>query len=125
MVEERVVDLGVLPGGDVAPLLAGASALAMPSFLEGFGLPVLEAQAVGTPVACSPRGGLAEAAGAAALLAEPDDPAALAEALRRILTDAELAARLSARGRERARAFTWTAAGAKVAAAWRDAAEGA
>ena len=119
----RVVDLGVLPDADVLPLLAGASALAMPSFLEGFGLPVLEAQAVGTPVACSPRGGLAEAAGDAALFAEPDDPAALAEALRRILTDEGLAARLSARGRERARAFTWEAAYETVASAWRDAAE--
>ena len=124
-VAERVVDLGVLPDADVLPLLAGASALAMPSFLEGFGLPVLEAQAVGTPVACSPRGGLAEAAGDAALFAQPDDPAALANALGRLLTDAELASRLSARGRERARAYTWEAAYGNVAAAWRDASEGA
>lgn len=124
-VAERVVDLGVLPDADVLPLLAGASALAMPSFLEGFGLPVLEAQAVGTPVACSPRGGLAEAAGDAALFADPDDPEALADALLRLLTDEGLAARLSARGRDRARAFTWEAAYATVACAWRDAAEGA
>ncbi len=121
----RVVDLGVLPDSDVLPLLSGAAALAMPSFLEGFGLPVLEAQALGTPVACSPRGGLAEAAGDAALFADPDDPGSLADALLRLLTDADLASRLSARGRERARAFTWDAAYEKVAAAWRDAAEGA
>ncbi len=124
-VAERVVDLGVLPDSDVVPLLSGASALAMPSFLEGFGLPVLEAQAVGTPVVCSDRGGLPEAAGDAALLASLDDPDALASALVRLLTDAALATRLSSLGRERARTFTWEAACEQVATAWRDAAEGA
>jgi len=124
-IEDRLVDLGVVPDEEVVPLLAGASALAMPSFLEGFGLPVLEAQAVGTPVVCSDRGGLPEAGGDAALYADLDDPAALAETLRHLLTDATLAARLSARGRERARLFTWDATFEKVAAAWRDAAEGA
>lgn len=122
---DRLVDLGILPDSDVVPLLSGASALAMPSFLEGFGLPVLEAQAVGTPVVCSDRGGLPEAAGDAALLASPDDPDALAAALLRLLTDAELAARLSSRGRERARSFTWDATFEQVAAAWSDAAEAA
>lgn len=124
-IEDRLVDLGVVPDEEVVPLLTGASALAMPSFLEGFGLPVLEAQAVGTPVVCSDRGGLPEAGGDAALYADLDDPAALAETLRHLLTDATLAARLSARGRERARLFTWDATFEKVAAAWRDAAEGA
>ena len=124
-VADRLVDLGFLLEADVVPLLAGASALAMPSFLEGFGLPVLEAQAVGTPVVCSDRGGLPEAGGDAALYAAPDDPGALADALVRLLTDADLAARLSARGRERARSFTWEAAFEKVSAAWMDAAEGA
>ncbi len=123
-ISDRLVDLGFVPDSDPVPLLAGASALAMPSFLEGFGLPVLEAQAVGTPVVCSDRGGLPEAAGDAALLASPDDPDAFGDALVRLLTDADLAARLSARGRERARAFTWDAAFAQVKVAWRDAAEG-
>lgn len=121
----RLVDLGVVPEADVAPLLAGAAALAMPSFLEGFGLPVLEAQAVGTPVVCSDRGGLPEAAGDAAVVVRLEEPGALAEGLLRVLTDPGLAGRLSARGRERARGFTWDAAFEKVAAAWRDAAEGA
>ena len=123
-IADRLVDLGVLPDSDIVPLLAGASALAMPSFLEGFGLPVLEAQAVGTPVVCSDRGGLSEAGGDAALYADPDDPDALADAIVRLLTDADLATRLSSRGRERARGFTWDAAYAQVATAWRDAAEG-
>lgn len=124
-VADRLVDLGLLLEADVAPLLAGASALAMPSFLEGFGLPVLEAQAVGTPIVCSDRGGLPEAGGDAALYADPDDPGALANTLVRLLTDADLAARLSAQGRERAHAFTWEAAFEKVSAAWNDAAGGA
>lgn len=124
-VGDRIVDLGVVPEADVAPLLAGAAALAMPSFLEGFGLPVLEAQAVGTPVVCSDRGGLPEAAGDAALVVSLEEPEALADALRRVLTDTGLAARLSARGRQRAAAFTWEAAYEKVAEAWRDAAGGA
>ncbi len=123
-IADRLVDLGIVPESDIVPLLAGASALSMPSFLEGFGLPVLEAQAVGTPVVCSDRGGLPEAGGDAALYADPDDPNAFADALVRLLTDADLAARLSSRGRERARAFTWDAAYAQVAIAWRDAAEG-
>lgn len=124
-VAQRLVDLGVVPEADVAPLLAGAAALAMPSFLEGFGLPVLEAQAVGTPVVCSDRGGLPEAAGDAALVVSLEDPEALGDGLLRLLADEALAARLSARGRERARAFTWDSAYGKVAAAWRDAPEGA
>jgi glycosyltransferase involved in cell wall biosynthesis len=122
-VADRLVDLGVLPGSDVVPLLAGASALVLPSFLEGFGLPVLEAQAVGTPVVCSDRGGLPEAGGEAALYADPDDPGALGEVIRRLLSDPALAASLSARGRERARTFTWDATFDTVDAAWRDAAE--
>jgi len=122
---DRLVDLGVVPEADVVPLLAGASVLAMPSFLEGFGLPVLEAQAVGTPVVCSDRGGLPEAAGDAALVVCLEDGDALADALRRVLTDGGLASRLSTRGRERARSFTWEAAYEKVSAAWIDAAEGA
>ena len=124
-VEGRVVDLGVLPDGDVAPLLAGASALAMPSFLEGFGLPVLEAQAVGAPVVCSNRGGLPEAAGDAALVVPLEEPAALGDALVRVLSDASLAERLRSRGRERSRAFTWDATFDAVARAWSDAAEAA
>ncbi len=120
----RLVDLGVVPEADVGPLLAGAALLAMPSFLEGFGLPVLEAQAVGTPVVCSDRGGLPEAAGDAALVVRLEDPGALAKALVRVLADPGLAERLSARGREHARSFTWDAAYREVSAAWRDAAEG-
>ena len=97
----------------------------MPSFLEGFGLPVLEAQAIGTPVVCSDRGGLPEAAGDAALVVPLEEPAALGDALVRVLSDGALAEGLRSRGRERARAFTWEATFDAVERAWSDAAEAA
>lgn len=115
-----VLDLGVLPEEDLVPVLAEADALVLPSFTEGFGLPVVEAQAMGVPVVCSPRGGLLEAAGDAALFAEPDDPRALTAALGRILTDEPLRRELSRKGRSRASAFTWEAAAERTAAVYRE-----
>ncbi len=112
----RADDLGL--GGDVvfppwvdAAQLEGLYALAacvvFPSLYEGFGLPVLEAMARGVAVACSDRSSLPEVAGDAALLFDPEDPRAIAGAMRRLLDDHALAERLAARGRERAAGFTW------------------
>lgn len=92
---------------DLAALHAEAAALVHPSLHEGFGLTVLEAMAAGTPVIAGRVPGVAELCGDAALLVDPRDPAALAEAMRRVATDAGLRADLSARGRERAAAFSW------------------
>lgn len=114
-----VIDLGVVPDEDLPPILAEADALVLPSFEEGFGLPVVEAQAMGVPVVCSPRGGLLEAAGDAALYAEPDNERALAEALERILTDEPLRRELSRRGVKRAATFTWDATAERTAAVYR------
>lgn len=113
-------DLGVVPSADVVPLLSAADALVLPSFTEGFGLPALEAQAVGTPVVCSDRGGLREAAGDAALYVDPDRVEALVEALGRILTDAPLRIELVRRGRLRAEAFTWTRAAEMTSGLYRE-----
>src|SRR5688500_15426250 len=79
----------------------------MPSLYEGFGLPVLEAMASGTPVIAADRAALPEVAGGAALLFDPDDPEAAATALTRVLSDPNLASDLTERGRARAATFTW------------------
>lgn len=100
------IRLPYLDRGALVALIAQARALLMPSLAEGFGLPVAEAMALGTPVVTSLRGALAETAGGAALLVDPVDTAAIAAAIRRIADDADLRATLIARGRANARRFT-------------------
>ena len=86
-----------------------ADCFAMPSELEGFGLPVLEAMARGVPVACSNRSALPEVAGDAAILFDPDDQSAVTSSLARLLSDRMLRERLILAGRKRARRFSWAA----------------
>jgi glycosyltransferase involved in cell wall biosynthesis len=90
-----------------------------PSLYEGFGLPVLEAMACGTPVITSNRTSLPEVAGDAALLVDPTRPEALAEAMTSIMYDGELRQRLRAKGLARARAFTWDAVAEQTVALYR------
>ena len=92
---------------DLAALHADAAALVHPSLYEGFGLTVLEAMAAGTPVIAGRVAGIAELCGDAALLVDVRDPAALADAMRRVAQDAGLRADLSARGAARAAEFSW------------------
>jgi len=96
--------------------------LAFPSRFEGFGMPVVEAFRLGVPVACSNATSLPEVAGDAALLFDPALPDTIADAIRRLWTDSSLRDDLVARGRERARAFTWTATARKFQALYRSAA---
>jgi len=87
-------------------LIGQARALVMPSLAEGFGLPVAEAMALGTPVVTSNRGALAETAGGAALAVNPEDTARLGTAFRRLAEDDALCAQLAAAGRRNADRFT-------------------
>jgi glycosyltransferase involved in cell wall biosynthesis len=103
-------DVRLLPwvsDADREGLYALASVFAFPSLYEGFGLPVLEAMARGVPVACSNAASLPEVAGDAALVFDPYNVDAIADALRRLLGDADLSERLCRAGRERAARFTW------------------
>jgi alpha-1,3-rhamnosyl/mannosyltransferase len=109
-----VDDLGRVPDEDVPGLLVEARALALPSFTEGYGLPVVEAQSCGTPVVCSDRGGLAEAAGDAALIVDPESSEDMAAGLARILDDEPLRARLVALGLERSRELSWDSVARKT-----------
>jgi glycosyltransferase involved in cell wall biosynthesis len=92
---------------DLEALFAAASCFVLPSFQEGFGLPVLEAMARGVPVACSNTSSLPEVVGDAALLFDPSDPRAIAAQIERLLNDRSLAEALIARGYARCEQFTW------------------
>ena len=99
--------IGQMPEEDLVPLMQGATTLVLPSLHEGFGLPVLEAFAAGTPVIASNAGAIPEVAGEAALLVDPLDVRALAEAMQRVTEDQTLAQSLRGKGSERAQRFTW------------------
>jgi len=101
----RARRLGYVTDADLPALYAGAAALAMPSFYEGFGLPCVEAMAAGTPVVAADRAALPEACGGAALLADPDDANAFAAAL--IEAAGAARSRLSEAGRARAASLSW------------------
>lgn len=106
-VPEGVELLGRVSDDELVALYRGAAAFLDTSLYEGFGYQVLEAMACGTPVVASATTSLPEIVGDAGLLCRPGDVDAFAGALRRVLADGALAARLRERGLERARQFTW------------------
>ena len=102
---ERIVFPGYVEDAHIGALMRGARGLLFPSLYEGFGMPVLEAMALGVPVACSNTTALPEITGDAALLFDPRAPAGIAEAIRTVATDDDARDRLSRAGLRRAREF--------------------
>ena len=105
--KESVVLTGHIPEQHIPCLYAGAAALVIPSLYEGFGLPVLEAMAAGTPVVASNTSSLPEVAAGAALLVPPEDELALTSAIEDVLENRSTAEELRRSGLERARQFSW------------------
>jgi glycosyltransferase involved in cell wall biosynthesis len=105
---------GFIADQELPTLYSTAAVLAFPSFYEGFGLPLLEAMACGTPVVASNAASLPEVVGEAGPLVEPNDTEALAEELARVLEDQALHAHRRTLGLARAAEFTWEAAAAKL-----------
>ena len=118
--EAGAIRLDYLPRDALLGLIAEARALLMPSLAEGFGLPVAEAMALGTPVVTSRHGALAETASGAALAVDPTDEVALATAIRRVAMDDILCKRLRQAGLARAPAFSIAAFARRLAAFYND-----
>ena len=104
--QRQVRRLGYLPRDQLLTLIRGARALLFPSIYEGFGLPVIEAMALGTPVVTSDGSSLTEVAGDAALLVDPYSIESIAWAIRAIEADADLRGELAERGRQQANKFS-------------------
>jgi alpha-1,3-rhamnosyl/mannosyltransferase len=98
---------GYVPDQDLAAFYRGAALTVLPSVHEGFGLPVLEAMASGTPVVATRGGNLADLAAKAAVLVPSNDAPALAQAISQLLHDRAERARLAAAGPTTAARYTW------------------
>lgn len=117
---DSILHLGMVPASDLPRIYAESHVLLFPSFYEGFGLPVLEAMACGTPVVASNVGALPEVVGDTGLLADPTDHVSLVEAVVQVVTQPSLKATLQQRGLERARQFTWEKTARETLAVYRE-----
>lgn len=104
---DKVIFTGFIQEDDLPSIYNGADCFIFPSLYEGFGLPVLEAMACGTPVITSNSSSLPEVAGDAGILVDPNQVEAITSAMRQVLSDPDLAAELRQRGLARAAGFTW------------------
>lgn len=105
---DRITWQGYVDTAGLIQAYRNAATLVFLSQYEGFGLPVLESMACGTPVICSNRSSLPEVAGQAALLVDPEDPKAVKETILLILNNSEKALELSQKSLEQSRQFSWT-----------------
>jgi glycosyltransferase involved in cell wall biosynthesis len=104
---DSIVITGYVSDKEKSALMRNARALVFPSLHEGFGFPVIEAQSVGVPVACSNTSSLPEVAGEGALLFDPLDADAIAQSLERVMTDESLRASLIRQGAQNVSRFSW------------------
>jgi glycosyltransferase involved in cell wall biosynthesis len=118
--EEKVIFTGLTRDEDLRALYGGATAFLFPSLYEGFGIPVLEAMASGTPVICSNTSSLPEVAGNAALTLSPTDIRGWKEAMEGIARNGSLRLDLIGRGLLRAREFTWDRVAEETAAVYEE-----
>jgi glycosyltransferase involved in cell wall biosynthesis len=117
---ERIVFTGFVSTPDLCALYSGAAVFAFPSLAEGYGLPILEAMACGTPVVASAASAVPEAVGPAGLVGDACDPEAFGTLLGRVLGDAGLQAQLRAQGLARVGDFSWLRCAAQTLAVYRE-----
>jgi len=122
-VVSSVISLGECQSANLPAIYNGARGFIFPSLYEGFGLPLLEAMACGTPTACANHPALLEVAGSATLTFEACETRQIALVMERLLTDAALRAQLASSGIERARDFTWEKSAARTMMVYRKALE--
>jgi alpha-1,3-rhamnosyl/mannosyltransferase len=120
----RIMRTGRIPRDDLLAILRGAVALTFPSRYEGFGLPVLEAMSLGTPVVAADTTALPEVVGDGGRLISPDDPEAWSDAMLELLADEPARAALAEAGRSRAAEFSWKATALQTIQVYRDALAG-
>ena len=113
-IADRVIVTGFIEDPDLVHFYAGADLFVFPSFYEGFGLPILEAMACGRAVACSNATAMPEVANACGILFDPNSHGEMTRAIRDVLIDAELRAKLERLGSGRASLFSWEAAAQKT-----------
>ncbi|MEK9207853.1 MAG: glycosyltransferase family 1 protein, partial [Patescibacteria group bacterium] len=104
---KRIITLGFVSDEDLASLYNAALLFTMPSFYEGFGLPVLEAMQSGCPVVISDKGSLKEIAGEAAVYVDPYEADSIKKGIEKLMSDSSLRKKLSEKGIERAKKFSW------------------
>jgi glycosyltransferase involved in cell wall biosynthesis len=117
--ERQVRFTGYVPDAELPLWYSAASLLLFPSIYEGFGMPVIQAMACGTPVVAANSSAVPEAAGDAALLFDPHDASALAEQIGRVLDDPDMATVMTTQGLEQAQRFSWLESGRRLAATYR------
>lgn len=107
-IERNVIFTGFVPELDLPPLISGAKAYVLPSLWEGFGIPVIEAQACGTPVVVSNTSSLPEIVGDSGVLVDPQSTKSIGEGIEKILKNPTFASELSEKGTKNAQRFSWS-----------------